>query len=95
MNVFEKINQEGEPLFKLVTREPHRFGQEQRVPANPVLGRHQQTERACPRCGLVKITVHPPEGPSRREFRWGNAPTQFTDVMTPECVPTASDGAAA
>jgi hypothetical protein len=77
-------------LFKLVTRlppPPHDFGAARSVPANPALGRHQQTERTCMKCPLVKITVHPPQGGGWREWRWGDAPSQFIDVVTPACVP--------
>lgn len=99
MKTFQKIdNADGPPLFKqveiaplfkLVTkppREQHKFGPEKRMDPRPDLGRHQQTERMCLRCLLVKITVHPPTGGGWREWRWADAPSQFVDVVEPECI---------
>jgi hypothetical protein len=82
---FEQIDSS---LFKLVTKPPHDFGGPDDyvgVAANPKLGRHQQTERTCKRCKLVKITVHPPEGGGWREWRWGDGGCQFADRVMPEC----------
>jgi hypothetical protein len=85
--------------FELVTRplpQPHAFppiGEgRHRLAADPARGRHEQIERICPRCALVKITVMPAAGGAWREWRWGNAPAQFVDVVTPECVPAADAG---
>lgn len=51
-------------------KQQHVFGGEfTRVPANPSLHRHAQTERTCKICGAVKITVHPPEGGGYRLWR--------------------------
>lgn len=82
-------NPDGGQLFKLATkcRVPHLFGEMKSEPAEPMLGRYQQTERACPICRLVKITVHPPTGEAYRLWRWDDAPTQFADRVTPECRP--------
>jgi hypothetical protein len=83
---FEQIDSS---LFKLVTKPPHDWGDGRErvnyicVPANPLLGRHQQTERTCKRCKLVKITVHPPEGGGWREWRWGEGGCQFIDRVMP------------
>jgi len=81
-------------MFTLVTRkpaEPHAFpplGEgRHRVPADPRCGRHEQIERLCPKCRLVKITVLPARGGAWREWLWGDAPSQFIDVVTPECMP--------
>lgn len=73
-------------MFQRVTRLKHPFGDPVSVPADPSLGRHQQTERHCPKCKLVKITVHPPQGDGWREWRWGDANWQFADRVEPECV---------
>jgi hypothetical protein len=78
-------------LFQLVTTkapDPHLWqdcDDFKSVARDPALGRHQQTERACLKCKLVKITVHPPEGGGYRLWRWGDAPTQFADWAVPEC----------
>lgn len=86
------LQDENGQLFRLVTKrppDPHLWPRcEEYVsrPADAALGRHQQTERTCPKCKLVKITVHPPQGDGWREWRWGDAPTQFRDDVMPECV---------
>ena len=89
MKQFEKIEpDQGAPLFKLMTKPPHDFGEVDSYvsrPANPLLNREQQTERTCKRCHLVKITVHPKDGGGFRLWRWGDSPTQFADWATPEC----------
>ncbi|MGA7072114.1 hypothetical protein [Bradyrhizobium sp.] len=80
--------QDSAPLFKLVTKPPHDFGDVddyRSIPANSLLGREQQTERTCKRCGLVKITSHPKAGGGARLWRWGDSPTQFADWAMPEC----------
>lgn len=69
------------------TKLRHVFGPPKPEPPKPLLGRHQQTERICPLCKLVKVTVHPPEGGGWREWRWGDAPLQFVDRVMPECRP--------
>jgi hypothetical protein len=88
VKLYEKIQMTDGQLFKLVTHQPHDFGDVDHyrsMPAQPHLGRDQQTERTCKRCGLVKITVHPKEGGGYRLWRWGDAPAQFADRVTPEC----------
>ena len=76
-------------LFRLVTKKPpgpHLWDRDLKsVPANPALGREQQTERSCLKCKLVKITVHPRQGPAYRLWRRGDALSQFADDVTPEC----------
>ncbi len=57
----------------------HSFGEPVSVTANPALGRHAQTERACNFCGAVKVTVHPPEGGGWREWRRGASTAQVFD----------------
>ena len=55
----------------------HRWGK--RVPLE------HQTERTCVRCGLVKVTVHPPLGLPWREWRMpGQVQVQLE--ATPPCV---------
>jgi hypothetical protein len=57
---------------------PHKWGE--RVPLDT------GTERTCQRCGLVKITIHPPHGFPWIEWRKGTAP-QIQLSTTPPCVP--------
>lgn len=80
-------------LFKLATRckppNPHLWpacDDFKSMPPNPLLGRAQQTERTCPKCHLVKITVHPEDGGGYRLWRWGDGGCQFADRVEPECV---------
>lgn len=48
---------------------------------------NDRTEKDCEHCGLVKVTVHPPQGLPRREWRHWNGQT-FVCEQTPPCVPT-------
>jgi uncharacterized NAD(P)/FAD-binding protein YdhS len=57
----------------------HVFGEFVRVPANPLLGRHPQTERTCKICGAVKVTVHPPDGGGYRMWRRSEQAGQVDD----------------
>lgn len=88
MKQFEQIDSS---LFKLVTKPPHDWPDVddekyyKRVPPNPLLGRHQQTERTCKRCKLVKVTVHPPEGGGYRLWRFGDDLQQLALADMPEC----------
>lgn len=84
MKQYEKIETANSaPLFKLVTRKPHRFGAPRRISASQTLSGHEQIERACITCGLVRITImHGRE--DARAYRWGDAPFQF-DWCEPEC----------
>jgi hypothetical protein len=68
----------------------HRWGESQFVPRNPDLARNDQTERVCINCGLVRITVHPPQGFPWREWRDRGSSIQYTADRTPECVPAAT-----
>lgn len=45
----------------------------------------EQSERACEHCGLIKITVHPPQGLPYREWRHPASPVQFQATHTPPC----------
>jgi hypothetical protein len=49
------------------------------IAANPLLGRHAQTERTCKICGAVKVTVHPPEGGGYRMWRRSELAGQVED----------------
>lgn len=73
-------------LFKLATRpkpEPHPWPSITSATRVRNARGIEQIERACPACGLVRITVC--EGEGRREYRWGNAPDQF-EGNEPACV---------
>lgn len=61
----------------------HVFGEFVRVPANPLLGRHPQTEPTCKICGAVKVTVHPPDGGGMRQWRRSALAGQVDDE--PSC----------
>lgn len=70
-------------MFKLATTprpEPHKFPRAVVVRT----GRHEQHERACPNCTLVRITVITSGGEVRREYRWGKGP-QFEMSCEPAC----------
>lgn len=45
-----------------------------------------QTERTCQKCGLVRITVHPPQGLPWLEWRTRDA-GQMQLSSTPPCLP--------
>lgn len=47
----------------------HKWNLEHRIPAVESPDGNERTERKCPECGLVKITVHPPYGQAWREWR--------------------------
>lgn len=47
----------------------HVFGAPVSVAPSLELERHQQTERTCSLCGVVKVTVHAPDGRAWREWR--------------------------
>lgn len=86
MKPFEPIDKAAAaPLFTLATQAPHHWSAPQSVPPDPDRGRHQQTERACTRCPLVKITVHPEGGGGYRFYRFADG-AQFYDRIEPECV---------
>lgn len=55
--------------------------------ARPMVGSNglAQSERTCLWCGLVKITVHPPQGLPWREWRHPSNPQQFAMAATPPC----------
>lgn len=75
------------PLFVLATRPqapPHQCGAQDRIPPRPELGRGFQVERACTRCGVVKITAFPDEGGGMRLWRLPGETAQRPD--DPGCV---------
>lgn len=47
----------------------HRWNLENRIPACETVDGNERTEKKCPWCGLVKITVHPAHGLAWREWR--------------------------
>lgn len=47
----------------------HHWNLENRIPAHSSLDGNERTERTCPFCGLVKITVHYAQGLPQREWR--------------------------
>lgn len=47
-----------------------------------------RTERACRRCGLVKITMHPPHGLAWRRWRTREG-VEMDLSTTPPCLPAA------
>jgi hypothetical protein len=44
-----------------------------------------QTERVCIKCGLTRITVHPPVGYPYTAWRRQGSARQFPDDQTPPC----------
>jgi hypothetical protein len=65
---------------------PHLFGGPLSVKPDPARDRHQQTERSCAVCGLVKVTVHHPDGRAWREWRLKDCVDQYEDDRTPQCL---------
>lgn len=47
----------------------HKWNLESRIPASDSPDGNERTEKTCPFCLLVKITVHPPRGLPWREWR--------------------------
>ena len=47
----------------------------------------EQSERECQFCGLIRITVHPPQGFPWREWRKAGSDKQFPSDHTPPCNP--------
>ena len=45
----------------------------------------EQTDRTCVRCGLVKVTMHPPHGLPWRAWRHPKSTVQFPAEHTPPC----------
>lgn len=70
-------------------RPPHLFGTAVRVEQDPSRKRHQQTERVCAVCKLVKVTVHHSDGRAWREWRMPGSDRQFEDDRTPLCTVAA------
>lgn len=75
------------PPTKLPTHDPtpleprHKWGE-----ATYAGERAERTERLCALCGLVKITVHPPQGFPYREWRT-RAGKPWQGDNTPPCLP--------
>lgn len=62
-----------------------RWINEKRIPASESHDGNERTERACERCGLVKITVHPPYGFPFRQWRTV-AGEKWQGELTPPCI---------
>lgn len=72
----------------------HVFAKEVWVAANRQLARHAQTERTCVVCGVVKVTVHGPDGGGWREWRLPGCKPQFSDALgAPPCKPSTVEAA--
>lgn len=69
----------------------HRWGPRMLVNDGTVHG-CDQSERTCTRCGLVRITVHPPQGLPWREWRPDGGP-QMQLTNTPPCLPAKARAA--
>jgi hypothetical protein len=69
----------------------HRWneGTENRIPACETADGNDRTEKTCALCGLVKITVHPPQGLPWREWRT-KAGGMWAGQATPPCIEAAS-----
>lgn len=72
------------PVELPVTRKHHWVG-EHRIPACDSFDGNERTERGCPLCGLVKITVHPSDGSFPwREWRTAKG-ERLRGQATPPC----------
>lgn len=67
----------------------HQWGAATRLPLDTCLKRHEQTERTCAVCGLIRVTVHHPDGRAWREWRLAGTDRQFEDERTPVCMVAA------
>lgn len=68
-------------------RPPHIFGDPVSINPDPFRARHQQTERTCSVCQLVKVTVHHPDGRAWREWRLPRCADQIDDDQgAPACI---------
>lgn len=72
------------------SRAPHLFGAATRLAPDPARKRHEQTERVCAVCGLIKVTVHHADGRAWREWRCKDSDRQFEDERTPLCTAAPS-----
>ncbi|WP_445222235.1 hypothetical protein ACKWRH_21510 [Bradyrhizobium sp. Pa8] len=65
----------------------HVFGDPISVPPSLELDRYQQTERTCSVCGVIKVTVHAPDGRAWREWRQSASSAQLRLRDDLPCVP--------
>lgn len=65
----------------------HRWGDPVTILPSEAFDGNERTERVCPSCGLVKITVHPPHGLPWREWRHRDAAAPIALTHTPPCLP--------
>lgn len=62
---------------------------ERRIPACETSDGNDRTEKTCPHCGLVQITVHYPQGFPKREWRTADGKPWWGDA-TPPCLERSS-----
>ena len=83
MQAVEKISPS---LFRLVTHQPHKFGEGHMIPACEAISGHEQREWRCLNCKAIKITVLEGGGnAARREWRIAGDLVQVSDDFRPEC----------
>ena len=63
----------------------HRWNENEPVRLAACDDGNDRTEKTCPQCGVVKITVHPPKGFPWREWRTKEGHV-WTGALTPPCV---------
>ena len=67
----------------------HRWNIEHRIPACESPDGNERTEKTCPFCMLVKITVHPPRGLPWREWRTKDGRQLFGTIVPHGCIASA------
>jgi hypothetical protein len=67
----------------------HRWDEDtiQRIAASDSDNGCSQTHRTCLHCGLIRITMHPPQGFPWPEFMLPESRVRFRMDRTPHCVP--------
>lgn len=74
-----------------MTATHHKWGDPLRFAPEDCPNGCAQTERRCLKCGVVKITVHPPQGQVWTEWRTGDSGQyQMQLSVTPPCRPVGS-----
>lgn len=66
----------------------HKWNIEARIPASETADGNDRTEKTCPFCLTVKITVHPPHGYPWRLWRQKGG-EDFIAAATPPCIEAA------
>lgn len=70
--IFENVRHSAPSMFKLVTRQQHKFIGDDTISAGNglySLGNDEQRQWQCLNCGLWRLTVMPRGAPARREWR--------------------------